>query len=72
MYQWNADDTDGRGLSRMKLEKIGVDPLYPRSIGLYADMKTTLVRLANACTGLWRELFTRACSLIGQGHKQGD
>jgi hypothetical protein len=43
MYQWNADDTDGRGLSRMKLEKIGVDPLYPRSNGLYADMKTTLV-----------------------------
>jgi hypothetical protein len=59
MYQWNADDTDGRGLSRMKLEKIGVDPLYPRSTGLYADMKTTLVRLANACTGLWRELFTQ-------------
>jgi hypothetical protein len=33
-------------------------------------------RLANACTALWRELFTRASFLIGfligQGHKQGD
>ena len=29
-------------------------------------------RFANACTGLWRELFTRACFLIGQSHKQGD
>jgi hypothetical protein len=32
--------------------------------------------LANAYTGMWRELFTRACFLIGlligQGHKQGD
>ena len=31
-----------------------------------------LERLANACTGLWRELFTRASFLIGQGRKQGD
>ena len=32
----------------------------------------TLDRISNACTGLWRELFTRAWFLIVQGHKQGD
>ena len=31
-----------------------------------------LYRIAIACTGLWRELFTRACFLIVQSHKQGD
>jgi len=35
-----------------------------------------LYLLANACKGMWRELFTRACFLIGllirQSHKQGD
>jgi hypothetical protein len=28
-----------------------------------------LKRLANECTGLWRELFTRACFQIGQCQK---
>jgi hypothetical protein len=36
------------------------------------QQKRDLWRLANACKGLWRELFTRARFLIGQSYKQGD
>jgi hypothetical protein len=28
-----------------------------------------LWRLANACTGLWRELFTRACFPVGAANR---
>jgi hypothetical protein len=38
----------------------------------HSQMGFHLWRLANACTGLWRELFTRACFPVGQGCKQGD
>jgi hypothetical protein len=44
--QWNADDADGRGLSRIKPEKISVDPLYPRhprSMNPYTDVKTAII-----------------------------
>jgi hypothetical protein len=45
MYQWNADDADGRGLSRIKLKRISFNPLYPshpRSVDP-KDVKTALV-----------------------------
>ena len=42
------------------------------ALTLAGSLLSALDRLTNACTGLWRELFTRARFLIGRGHKQGD
>ena len=41
--QWNVDDADGRGLSRIKPEKISVDPRHPRSISPYTHVKTAII-----------------------------
>jgi hypothetical protein len=40
--------------------------------GFSAPESVLLDRFAIACTGLWRELFTRACFLIGQNRNQGE
>jgi predicted acyl esterase len=45
-----------RGDSRRGSDQYVYDPGDPTP--------SPLERLTNACTGLWRELFTRACSLI--------
>jgi len=45
LYQWNTDDADERGSSRIKLKRISVNPLYPshpRSVDPN-DVKTALV-----------------------------
>jgi acetamidase/formamidase len=35
------------------------------------DMKSRWPRVETTAAFMWRELFTRACFLIGRGHKQG-
>jgi hypothetical protein len=44
---------DGRGSSRIKPEKIGVNPLYPRSINPYTDViiALTIQKVSQADNG---------------------
>ena len=81
-HQQNADDADGRGSSRIKPEKICVNPLdprHPRSINPYTDKKTALVTRSD---DFQPEFFPRVsdspyCSRLyeraaGAGHRAGD
>ena len=57
--------------AKVKVKRF-LSAFFPRFPAIYESEDIGLERLANACTGLWRELFTRACFLVGLGRKQGD